>query len=48
MTVITYESKEAIPEGLAEFAKEEDGVYSVNVVARTKLEEFRDNNTGLF
>lgn len=47
MPEIQYDSKENIPEGLGEFAKEVDGKYVVNVAPQAKLKEFRDKNTDL-
>lgn len=44
MPDITFESLDAVPEGLKEFAKEDAGKIVVKVVAQTKLDEFRDNN----
>jgi hypothetical protein len=48
MPAITFESKDAIPEGLREFATEgEDGKFSVKVAPEAKLSEFRDKNVQL-
>jgi len=53
MPIIYYSDKESIPSDFVDVAKEvtEDGdnkgKFAVNVVARAKLEEFRDNNTKL-
>lgn len=44
MPTITYESKDAIPEGLGDGAKEVDGKWAVDVVPKSKVDEFRDNN----
>lgn len=48
MPTITFESKDAIPEGLREFAAEgEDGKFTVKVAPDAKLSEFRDKNIAL-
>ncbi len=47
MPVITFESKEAIPEGLREFATETEGKFTVKVAPEVKLNEFRDKNIAL-
>lgn len=47
MPTITFESLEAIPEELRETAKEEDGKFSINVVPKSKLDEFRQKNIEL-
>lgn len=48
MPTITFKSKDEIPEGLGEFAKEaEGGAFVVNVAPAEKLTEFRDNNIKL-
>lgn len=44
MPDLTYASKEAVPEGLREFAKEANGSFVVSVVPKQKLDEFRENN----
>lgn len=44
MPEITFASKDAIPEGLREFAAEKDGKWSVAVAPAQKFNEFRDNN----
>lgn len=45
MPIISFDSVDAVPEGLKEFAKTEDnGKVTVNVVASKKLDEFRDRN----
>ena len=44
MPKLTFASKDAIPEGLGEFATEDNGKYVVEVSPTTKLNEFRDNN----
>lgn len=44
MPDITYQTKDAIPEGLREFAKEANGSFTVSVVPKVKLDEFRENN----
>lgn len=45
MPVLSFETLEAIPEGLREFAKStDDGKVTVNVVPEAKLSSFRDNN----
>jgi len=47
MPVLTYDSLDAIDEGLREGAKEVDGKFQINVTPMAKLEEFRTNNTKL-
>jgi hypothetical protein len=50
MPSITYATKEEIPEGLRDFAKEnteEAGGFIVKVVAEAKLDEFREKNISL-
>jgi hypothetical protein len=49
MPSISYATKEEIPQGLQEFAKEntEDGGFTVKVVAEAKLDEFRTKNIEL-
>ena len=47
MPQITFESRDAIPEGLGENAKEVDGKFVVDVAPKSKLDEFRDNNINL-
>jgi len=44
MPDIKFTTKESIPEGLREHAKEADGGFVVSVVPKVKLDEFRDNN----
>jgi hypothetical protein len=47
MPDIKYQTKDAIPEGLREYAKEADGGFVVSVVPKTKLDEFRENNINI-
>lgn len=48
MPAIKFDSKEAIPDGLKEFATEgEDGKFVVKVAPEVKLAEFRDKNIAL-
>lgn len=47
MPNISFDSLEAVPEGLREFAKNTDGKFVVDVVPGAKLNEFRDNNIRL-
>lgn len=49
MPVLNFESLDALPEGLKEFAKTDDatGKITVNVVASAKLDEFRNKNIEL-
>jgi hypothetical protein len=47
MPEIVFEALDKVPEGLREHAKEEDGKISVNVVPKTKLDEFRETNIKL-
>lgn len=48
MPIMNFESIEQVPEGLREHAKEsDDGKFAVNVVASSKLDEFRDKNIDL-
>jgi hypothetical protein len=44
MPEITFDSIDAVPEGLREFAKEEEGKFTVAVAPAARLAEFRDNN----
>jgi hypothetical protein len=46
MPILNYDTLDAVPEGLKEFAKTDDasGKVTVNVVANVKLDEFRDRN----
>lgn len=44
MPDIFYDTLDLVPDGLKEFAKEADGKVAVSVVAKSKLDEFRDNN----
>lgn len=49
MPILTFNSIEELPEGLKEFAKADDatGKFTVNVVASSKLDEFRTKNIEL-
>lgn len=47
MPDITFDTAEAIPEGLRDVAKEANGKFVVNVVAASKLDEFRTNNINI-
>lgn len=48
MPEITFESLDKVPEGLRDIAKEaEGGGVVINVVAKSKLDEFRENNIAL-
>lgn len=48
MPAIKFDSKDAIPEGLRDFATEEsDGKFTVKVAPEAKLNEFRDKNITL-
>lgn len=47
MALITYSARADIPEDLAEFAKEADGKFTVDVGPKAKINEFRDNNIAL-
>lgn len=49
MPVLSFDSLDAVPEGLREVAKtdEASGKVTVNVVAASKIDEFRDNNIKL-
>lgn len=47
MPVITFDNKDAIPEGLREYATEADGKFTVKVAPEAKLAEFRDKNIQL-
>lgn len=45
MPEISFESKDSVPQGLQEYAKQNDaGKWVVNVAPNEKLVEFRDNN----
>lgn len=47
MPILSYESLEAVPEGLKDDAKEDGDKFTVNVTPMSKLEEFRNNNNTL-
>lgn len=47
MPIINFDSIDAVPAGLKEFAKTEDGKVTVNVVPSVKLDEFREKNISL-
>jgi hypothetical protein len=47
MPVLSFDTIDAVPEGLKEFAKTDDGKVTVNVVASVKLDEFRNKNIEL-
>jgi hypothetical protein len=47
MPEIKFDSLDAVPEGLREGVKEDGGKFIINVVQKSKLDEFRDNNTSL-
>lgn len=49
MPIINFDSIDAVPEGLKEFAKTDDdtGKVTVNVVPNAKLDEFREKNIDL-
>lgn len=47
MPEIVFESLDKVPEGLREHAKENEGNVVVNVVPKTKLDEFRETNIKL-
>lgn len=49
MPIINFDSLEAVPDGLKEFAKTDDdtGKVQVNVVPNAKLDEFREKNINL-
>jgi hypothetical protein len=47
MPEILFDSLDAVPEGLREGAVEADGKVKINVVAKAKLDEFRENNVKL-
>lgn len=47
MPSLTFETLDAVPEGLREFASEVDGKITVKVVPETKLSEFREKNITL-
>lgn len=47
MALITYSARADIPEELAEFVKEADGKFTVDVGPKAKINEFRDNNIAL-
>lgn len=44
---LTFDSPDAIPQGLRDSAKEENGKYVLSVVPSSKLDEFRNNNIKL-
>lgn len=47
MPEIVFDTQDAIPEGLRETATQKDGKFVINVVAASKLDEFRNNNVAL-
>lgn len=47
MPILTFDSLDAVPEGLREVAKQDGEKVTVNVVPQNKLEEFRDKNIAL-
>lgn len=47
MPEIFFDALDKVPEGLREHAKEVDGKVVVNVVAKVKVDEFRENNVKL-
>lgn len=47
MPDLFYQTLDQVPEGLREFASETDGKVKVSVVAKVKLDEFRENNVKL-
>ena len=47
MAILKYDSKEAVPEDLREFAKEDGDQFVVNVGPKATIKEFRDNNQKL-
>lgn len=47
MPDLFYSSLDQVPDGLREFALEADGKVKVSVVAKAKLDEFRENNVKL-
>lgn len=48
MAILTYASKTEVPEDLAEYAKEQEGKWVVNVAPKAKLDDFRDKNIEAF
>lgn len=46
MPILTYDALDSVPDGLREYAKQNDGSdkFVVNVVAASRVDEFRDNN----
>jgi hypothetical protein len=47
MPNVTFKTKDEIPEGLREHAKEENGAFVVDLSPTVKLSEFRDKNIAL-
>jgi hypothetical protein len=47
MPIVNFKTKDEIPEGLREHAKEENGVFAVDLSPTVKLAEFRDKNIQL-
>lgn len=47
MPILTFDTLDAVPEGLREAAKQDGDKVTVNVVPQQKLEEFRDTNINL-
>lgn len=44
MPELMYDTQEAVPEAFRPIAAEKDGKWSINVVPKTELDEFRNNN----
>lgn len=44
MPMLSFEKKDSIPEGLQDYAKEENGKWTVDVAPKVKLDEFRETN----
>lgn len=47
MALITYSARGDVPEDLADFVKEDNGKFVVDVGPKAKITEFRDNNIAL-
>lgn len=47
MATITFESLDAVPEALRDYAEEKEGKFAVAVAPETKLKQFRENNISL-
>lgn len=47
MPILTFDDKAKVPAGFEDIIKEDGGKFTINVVAKVKLDEFRDKNVEL-